>query len=202
MSQDGHYSSVHFTNYNQVLHLEEWKDYHIPYNDIDTSRLFEETASIFPQFLLEEDEDGGIPLNSSIFGAKVYKNRSLLKTRVWTDLGLEHLRPDAAARKLPDNTILRALRPPAASDEPSISDFLANGYHSEASFNPDVSNVSGDEIWLNTTSEYLANHTFSNMKVRSNSGSFPSAHHQTPRIAKTRQLSQEKVQTPISRIMR
>ncbi|GEQ71198.1 hypothetical protein JCM33374_g4879 [Metschnikowia sp. JCM 33374] len=218
MSSDSRYSYVHFSHVNQANYMDEWKDYHIPYNDIDTSRLFEETANIFPQFLLEEEEDGAIPLNSSIFGAKVYKNRNLLKKKIWTDLNLDGLRTGVTTKRLPDPSILHALHGSSvAADEVALSDFLANGYNADTTFNPDssASNISHDELWLNTTSEYSANHTFSNMKMRSNSGTYVTPHHQahpaqapapaplqTPRIGKTRQPSQEKFQTPITRIVR
>lgn len=191
--------------------MEDWKDYHIPYNEIDTSRLFEETANIFPQFLLEEEEDGAIPLNSSIFGAKMYKNRNLLKNEIWTDLNLDGLRTSLSTKRLPDTSILKSLNSSlAAADNLALNDFLSNGYNSEVAFNADTlaSNISHDELWLNTTSEYLANHTFSNMKMRSNSSTHvaPSyqapAPMQTPRVGKTRQPSQDKFQTPITRIMR
>lgn len=191
--------------------MEEWNDYQIPYNEIDTSRLFEETANIFPQFLLEEDEDGAIPLSSSIFGAKVYKNRNLLKNKIWTDLNLDGLRTGATIKKLPDTSILNSLHSSLdIAGEIELSEFLSNGYNADTNFNPDVlaSSILHDELWLNTTSEYLANHTFSNMKMRSNSGTYAAPHHQapaplqTPRIGKTRQPSQDKFQTPITRIMR
>lgn len=191
--------------------MEEWKDYQIPYNEIDTSRLFEETANIFPQFLLEEDEDGAIPLSSSIFGAKVYKNRNLLKNKIWTDLNLDGLRTGTTIKKLPDTSILNSLHSSQdIASEIELSEFLSNGYNADTNFNPDVlaSSILHDELWLNTTSEYLANHTFSNMKMRSNSGTYAAPHHQapaplqTPRIGKTRQPSQDKFQTPITRIMR
>lgn len=191
--------------------MEEWNDYQIPYNEIDTSRLFEETANIFPQFLLEEDEDGAIPLSSSIFGAKVYKNRNLLKNKIWTDLNLDGLRTGTTIKKLPDTSILNSLHSSLdIAGEIELSEFLSNGYNADTNFNPDVlaSSILHDELWLNTTSEYLANHTFSNMKMRSNSGTYAAPHHQapaplqTPRIGKTRQPSQDKFQTPITRIMR
>lgn len=211
MSLDSQYSYVHFSHVNQANYMEEWNDYQIPYNEIDTSRLFEETANIFPQFLLEEDEDGAIPLSSSIFGAKVYKNRNLLKNKIWTDLNLDGLRTGATIKKLPDTSILNSLHSSLdIAGEIELSEFLSNGYNADTNFNPDVlaSSILHDELWLNTTSEYLANHTFSNMKMRSNSGTYAAPHHQapaplqTPRIGKTRQPSQDKFQTPITRIMR
>lgn len=211
MSLDSQYSYVHFSHVNQANYMEEWKDYQIPYNEIDTSRLFEETANIFPQFLLEEDEDGAIPLSSSIFGAKVYKNRNLLKNKIWTDLNLDGLRTGTTIKKLPDTSILNSLHSSQdIASEIELSEFLFNGYNADTNFNPDVlaSSILHDELWLNTTSEYLANHTFSNMKMRSNSGTYAAPHHQapaplqTPIIGKTRQPSQDKFQTPITRIMR
>ncbi|QBM87693.1 Apc13p protein [Metschnikowia aff. pulcherrima] len=211
MSLDSHYSYVHFSHVNQATYMEEWKDYHIPYDEIDTSRLFEETANIFPQFLLEEEEDGAIPLNSSVFGAKVHKDKNLLRKKIWTDLNLDGLRTGQNIKRLPDASILNSLHTTQnPAGDLALNDFLSNGYNAEMTFNPDVlaSNMSHDELWLNTTSEYLANHTFSNMRMRSNSGTYAAPHHQapaplqTPRVGKTRQPSQEKFQTPITRIVR
>lgn len=204
MSQDSVFSSVHFTHPNQALFMEKWREYAIPYDDIDTSRLFEATASIFPQFLLEDEEDGAIPLHSSVFGAKVSKNKNSLKDDIWNDLSTEVLRSNAMLKKTPDNTILRPLHYTEDTDAAvSINDFLANGYNREVlSSNADTltGSVSHEDIWLNLTSEYPMNHTFS-MKMRSNSytGQQPV---QTPRVGRTRQHSQDKFQTPITRIMR
>lgn len=191
--------------------MEEWTDYKIAPNDMDTSRLFESTADMFPQFLLEEEEDGSIPLNSTVFGAKVYRNRNLLQKQAWTDFNLDVLRSDATAKKLPDQQILRLLYYTQDPElDVSLNDFLSNGYNYEQEFNADTlaENILNDEIWLNTTSEYLANHTFSNMKMRTTRdtysgqhGSYQTAQNgaQTPRMAR-RRPSQEKFQTPITRI--
>ncbi|OBA20595.1 hypothetical protein METBIDRAFT_43435 [Metschnikowia bicuspidata var. bicuspidata NRRL YB-4993] len=211
MSLDSQYSYVHFSHVNQADYMEDWKDYRIPYNDIDTTRLFEETANIFPQFLLEEEEDGAIPLSSSIFGAKVYKNRNLLKNKVWTDLNLDGLRTAPTLKRLPDASILNSISSSLVpADELALNEFLSNGYNADMSLNADAlaCNISHDELWLNTTSEYLGNHTFSHIKTRSNSGTHAAPLHQapaplqTPRVGKTRQPSQDKFQTPITRIMR
>lgn len=210
MSQDSVYSRVHFNNSQQAVYMEQWEDYSIPYNDVDTSRLFELTANIFPQFMVEDEEDDTIPLSSSIFGAKVYKNRSLLKRKLWTDLNLDALRSSPTTEKLPDATILQSLHETPHGSTVTLDDFLSNGYNAEPGFNPDtlVANKSHDEMWLNTTSEFLANHTFANVKLRSNSNSHTNTHHlasgsmQTPRPGRTRQPSQDKFQTPITRIMR
>lgn len=209
MSKDSLYSYVHFIHPQQALYMEQWEDCPIPYNDINTSRLFEAAASIFPHFMLEDEEEDSIPMNSSIFGAKVYKNQSLLKKNVWSDLNVDPLRSNSTIKKLPDATILKSLHmAPQRENNASLDDFLSNGYNTEVSFNADtlLGNKSHDEIWLNTTSEFLANHTFANVKLRSNSGSHANVYHlvlgqlQTPRIGRTRQPSQEKFQTPITRI--
>lgn len=188
--------------------MENWKDFTIPYDDIDVTRLYEATANIFPQFLLDEDEDGAIPLNSSIFGAKVSKNRGALQKSVWCDLNLDPLRADSTTVKVPDDTILKSLYF-AEEDIPDISlhHFLSNGYGPELFvFNPDqsVANISHDDIWLHTTSEFSVNHTFSNIKTRSNSTTHThnAAPVLTPRPGRTRQMSNDKFQTPITRILR
>lgn len=209
---DSHYSYVHFSHANQAAFMEEWTDYKIAPNDIDTARFFDATADIFPQFLLEEEEDGSIPLNSSVFGAKVYRNKNLSQKKAWTDLNLDALRTNATIKKIPDQQILRLLHYSQSDDlDVSLNDFLSNGYSAE----PDphhadmlAENVSHDDIWLNTTSEFLANHTFSNMKMRTSSNNFSGQHNssylapggaQTPRMTR-RRPSQEKFQTPITRI--
>lgn len=207
---DSLYSYVHFTHSNQSTFMENWKEYPLPYDDIDTTHLFEATANIFPQFLLDEEEDGAIPINFSVFGAKVSKSRSLLQRKVWTDLNLDPLRSDSTTQKLPDKTILKSLHF-AKSDatDVSLNDFLSNGYNSESSvLNADLTfaNVSHDDIWLHTTSEFGHNHTFSHMKSRSNSTNHvntqPAPPVQTPRMGRTRQPSHDKFQTPITRILR
>lgn len=192
---DAVYSSVHFTNYNQAIYMEEWTNYAIPHDNIDTTHLFEATASIFPQFLLEDEDDGAIPMNSSVFGAKVHRNRSLMKAPVWNDLTAEALRQNQP--KLRDETILASLH--STAGPVSLADFMANGY--SVDMFADTSTLSHEDIWLNTTLDFL-NHTFSNMKLRSNSNLYPmQSIAQTPRV-RARQLSLEKFQTPITRIMR
>lgn len=192
--------------------MEEWTDYKIAPNEIDTARFFDATADIFPQNLLEEEEDGSIPINSSVFGAKVYRNKNLTQKKAWADLNLEALRTNATVKKVPDLQILRLLHYSQSDDlDVALNDFLSNGYNAE----PDphhadmlAENVSHDDIWLNTTSEFLANHTFSNMKMRTSSNNFSGQHNssyqapggtQTPRMTR-RRPSQEKFQTPITRI--
>lgn len=201
---DASYGYAHFSNDDQAVYMEEWKEYPIPFDDIDTVGLMEATANLFPQFLLEEEEDGAIPLNSTTFGAKLYKNRNLLKHKVWTDLNVDTLRSTATASKLPDKTILHALHFDQDDEaEVTIGDFLANGYNSELKVNPDMSTSSHDDNWLNLLSDFPTHHTFSNIKLRNNSTSHV---HQTPIVqtprARTRQPSQDKFQTPITRIMR
>lgn len=208
---DSHYSHVHFSHPNQAAFMEEWNDYKITPNDIDTTRLFEATADLFPQFLLEEEEDGSIPLSSSVFGAKVYRNKNVLQTKAWEDLNLGPLRSDAILKKQQDQQILHPLYNVQTEDlDLTLNEFLSNGYKAEPELHADIlaDNMSNDDIWLNTTSEYLANHTFSNMKLRKTSNNFSGPHNssyvgqtgaQTPRVAR-RRPSQEKFQTPITRI--
>lgn len=208
---DSLYGYVHFSNDNEALYTEEWKEYQIPYDDIDTTRLMEATANIFPLFLFDEEEDGAIPLYSSTFGSKIYKNRNLLKQKIWSDLNMDCLRSNSTAKKLPDATLLNSLHFDQDDDaDVSLGDFLSNGYNAEVSkINPDVSggSLSHEDIWLNTSSDFPSHHTFTNIKLRSNSGTHTTMHQnsaavQTPRVGRTRQPSQDKFQTPITRIMR
>lgn len=186
--------------------MEGWTDYSISPNDIDTARLFEATADMFPLFLLEEEEDGSIPLNSSVFGAKVYRHRNLLQKKAWYDLNLDPLRSESCVKKLPDLQILRLVHQTETGlCDANLNDFLSNGYNADPDPHSDMlaENASNDDIWLNTTSEYLANHTFSNMKMRQSSTfgqhSTYALGAQTPRLGR-RRSSQEKFQTPITRI--
>lgn len=178
----------------------------MPYDEIDTTLLFQASANIFPQFLLEEEEDGAIPLNLATFSSKVNKNKNLLRQPIWTDLGTDQLRSDAKVKKIPDQTILKLLHSGMGDD--SLTDFLSNGYNAEFSvLANDNCNVS--DSWLNVTSDFPVNHTFSNVRMRSTSGShhhhqqlneYPALH--TPQVGRTRQMSLEKYQTPIGRIVR
>lgn len=219
---DSHYTSVHFIHANQASFMEEWTDYAIAPNDIDTSRLFEATADMFPQLNADDDDDDALS-QGAVFGSKVYRHRTLHPKKIWTDNNLDVLRADGhtnrptspkatsgsggpTMRKLPDLQILHLLHQ-ANTDllDLSLNDFLSNGYNADTRYSEDaLENVSADDLWLNTTAEYLANHTFSNMRMRGTSGSFqhgtytaPGA--QTPRMAR-RRPSQEKFQTPITRI--
>lgn len=207
---DASYGYVHFGNDNLAQYIDEWKDYHIPYDDIDTTNLMDATANIFPQFLFEEEEDGAIPLSSSTFGARIYKNKNLLRLRAWSDLNIDSLRSTPDTKRLPDATILRSLH----FDEfdvadVSLGDFLSNGYNTEVTKGyPDISgaSMSQDDNWINTSSDFPTHHTFSNIKLRSNSTTQANPQNssviQTPRVARTRQASQDKFQTPITRIVR
>lgn len=203
MSKDLVYLSVHFSHPDQVEFMEDWRNYHVPFDDIDTSQLFQALANIFPQFLLEEEEDGAIPLSLATFSSKVNKNKNMLRQPIWTDLGTDHLRSDSKTSKLPDQTILKPLHSAVGDD--SLTDFLSNGYNAEFSvLSQDNYNVS--DSWLNVTSDFPVNHTFSNVRMRSTSGphrqpsDYPALH--TPQVGRTRQMSLDKYQTPIGRIVR
>ncbi|KAK8443275.1 Apc13p protein [Candidozyma auris] len=200
MSRDSIYSRVHFSHARQVEFMEDWRNYHVPFDDIDTAQLNQASVNIFPQFLLEEEEDGAIPLNSAAFSSKVNKSKNLLRQPIWTDLGTEQLRADAKSTRLPDETILKSLH--SAVGEESLTNFLSNGYNNEQSvLANDNYNVS--DSWSNVTSEYPINHTFSN-RLRSTSGNRSSEmqHLHTPQLGRVRQASSERYQTPIGRIVR
>lgn len=172
MSRDSVFSQVHHAHPNQALFIEKWHDFKLPYDDIDTLRLFEVTANVFPQLLQDDDEDGAIPLNSSLFGAKLYKNWGN-KEKVWTDLGIDMFRSDATLQKLPDKTILKS-----AKSDAQLS-FMANGYEDAES----------SHDWL--LSEF-PNHTFSHK--------FRNSVTQTPRVQ--RHSSLERNYTPTARNLR
>lgn len=157
MSSDSGYSYIHFSHENQAVFMESWRHYDIPHDDIDTAGLFQATALIFPLFLLEDEEDGAIPLNSSVFGTKVNKQRNLLKEPQWTDLSLERLRGASKNRKS-DQTVLKSLH--SRSTEPAaLSSFLSNGY--AAGRRSSVLMAENTSDWLNTSSDFPSNNTFS-----------------------------------------
>lgn len=210
MSRDASFSYVHIDDPNHVLYMERWADAPIPFDDVDTHALVEATSNLFPQFLMEEEDDGGIPINSSTFGAKVYKNKSLLKDWVWSDLAIHDFLKEGPG--IPDKTILNSFYSTQSPDDDlQISAFLANGYDRDIQplQSPDVNSsiVAGD---ISANSSDLigpSNNTF-NLNLRSNSNSGPANQplpfqQQTPQVARTRQVSTDKsFQTPIARIVR
>lgn len=225
-ARDSTFSYVHLDDPNQVIYMEKWEDDPIPFNDIDTQALIEATTSLFPQYLLDEEEDSGLPINTSTFGTKVYKNRKLLKDKAWSDLGIfeKFLDESSSIHKQTDKTILKSVHTKLSNnpyenlDEPdefTLAEFLSNGYNPSDTMDilspPDMVNDSimgnnAGDISVNSTSDLLipSNNTFS-MNIRSTSGtnSNQNALIQTPRVARSRQPSTDKIfQTPVTRIMR
>lgn len=221
-TRDSTFSYVHIVDPNQVLYMERWRDDPIPFDDIDTQTLIEATTSLFPQLLLEEEEDGAIPINSTTLGAKVYKNRKLLKDKVWSDLGIfeKFLNETSSLNKQVDQTILKPVHSKheqgtyqflEESHDLEIGDFLSNGYsandnlHNILSPGNDSMMAYHGDISLNSTSDMLgpSNNTFSNYRSNSMTNQTGQGPIQTPRHARTRQFSNDKnFQTPITRIMR
>lgn len=187
-TRDSTFSYVHIDNPNQVLYMEKWHDEPIPFDDIDTHALVEATSNLFPQILLEDEDDSGIPINLSIFGAKVFKNRNLMKEKVWTDLNIDKFLKE---ERPPDNTVLKSIYTKLDTNGLTISDFLSNGFAHQP--DPVFSPPSIDH----STTEFLPNNTF----FRSNSTDGSQVLH-TPRVGRTRQPSTDKLQTPITRTMR
>ncbi|ODV80534.1 uncharacterized protein CANTADRAFT_25039 [Suhomyces tanzawaensis NRRL Y-17324] len=224
-TRDSTFSYFHIDDPNQVLYMERWKDDPISFDDIDTQALLEETSNLFPQMMLEEDdEEGAIPISSMRLGAKLIKNKELLKEKTWNDLGIfeKFLNEGSALHKEVDRTIIRPLHTkPSAfgreeSEELSIGEFLSNGYlasdHMDSILSPDMVNdsimgVHQGDTSINSTSDMIVpeNNTFLNFRSGSIGGSSAQAGSaiQTPRIGRTRQSSTDKnFQTPITRIMR
>ncbi|EAZ63663.1 hypothetical protein PICST_28046 [Scheffersomyces stipitis CBS 6054] len=110
-TRDSTYSYVHIDDPNQVIYMEKWQDDPIPFDDIDTQQLLEATANLFPQLLLEEEEDGAIPIQPATYGAKAYKNRQLLKDKIWNDFGIfeKFLNESSSLNKQVDKTILGSM---------------------------------------------------------------------------------------------
>lgn len=185
---DSLFHSLHFLHPNQALYIETWQDLPISYDPIDTGSLFDAASAVFPHLLDTDEDDDLLPINLSTFGAKFNKSRQLNNRKVWSDVLPENLKAMLSRPKLEDETILRPMRRTNEVNV-AIDDFLANGYKAE------TEDRILEESWLNTT-DLQANHTFS-MKMRSNSVN--SIH--TPRI-RTRQVSLDKFQTPVARIIR
>lgn len=184
--RDSAFTYIHIDNPNQVLYMEKWQDDPIPFDDIDTHSLLEATSNLFPQLLLEDEEDGGIPISSSTFGAKVYKNRNLLKEKVWTDLGVydKFLKESSSLHKQTDQTILKPIFTKLSNgyldtledfSRLTINDFLSNGYGSDHTANqllmspPDV----GPDISGMSSSDYIGP-TNNSFVIRQSSTSGPS----------------------------
>ncbi|ODV68237.1 hypothetical protein HYPBUDRAFT_152822 [Hyphopichia burtonii NRRL Y-1933] len=207
--RDSTFTYVHMDDLNQVLYMEKWQDDPIPFDDIDTQGLFEATSSLFPQFLLEDEEDGGIPINSSTFGAKVYKNRSLLKEKVWTDLGIydKFIKESSSLHKQSDKTILKSINTKltnpmdelTTSDTLALNEFLSNGYATENAINhmlapSDITSnsINAGDLSITSASDYLGpgNNTFilkSNLPSGSTSQAQVQSHH-TPQQPGANQL--------------
>lgn len=230
---DGSYSYVHFTNPNQVLYMEKWSNNDaIPYDDIDTQTLFEATANLFPQFLLEEEEDGGIPINPANFSVKYYKNKKLMKDRVWSDLGIHDrfLNEHTQLHNQTDKTILKPLHhshheygqeenDPETSINPmaeelslTIAHFLANGYYPSDGIDQMLTSndLVNDSIMGNNTSDLSINlntdfipPNFPVPKRNNSNGNITYNPNQTPRVGRPRQTSNDRnFQTPVTRILR
>ena len=115
------------------------------------------------------------------------------------------------------NVVDKTLVPPVAGD-PDLAEFLSNGYNKEEllvlQLSPGNNTVlHNSDMSLNSTSDYVgnSNNTFINMRSNSTSHQQPSQQQlqqlqqlqfQTPRPGRVRQVSTDKFQTPVSRIMR
>ncbi|EGV61864.1 Apc13p protein [Yamadazyma tenuis] len=214
---DGNYTFVHFTNPNQVLYMEKWSDEDpIPFDDIDTHSLFEATSSLFPQFLLEDEEDGGMPLNPANFSANYYKNKRLLRDVSWSDNGIfdKFLKEGNESDNRADKTILKPLHSKASSetDEFPISQFLSNGFAapdnldmiSSHDINDSIMGHNTSDISINLNTDFIPPNFPMPKRNNSNSNvSFANGPVQTPKVARVRQPSNDRTyQTPVARISR
>ncbi|CCE88858.1 Piso0_001647 [Millerozyma farinosa CBS 7064] len=224
--RDSVYSYVHLQDQNHVIYMEKWQDDPLPFNDIDTQILFEQTSNLFPQFLIEEEEEGEVPVNSATFGAKVYKNRKLLKQKTWSDLGAyeKFLDENSNLHKKKDTTILKPVYNKQGTREYdsfdadrhfTITEFLSNGYGIGDSIENMLSpadmvndsmmgNSAADVSAISTTDLLAASNNTWSMNMRSNSDSIHQNNIvQTPRSGRSRQPSNDRIfQTPVTRIMR
>lgn len=216
MARDGIFLYVHLDDPNKVLYMERWKDEPIPFDDIDTTNLIESVINVYPQLFAEdEEEDGMISFTSQQFGSKIYKSRRSIKQKTWMDLNLLSFfnNNNDDDKKIIDKTLI----PPVAGD-PDLADFLNNGYNKQEYLILQTPLPHGD-VSLNSTSEYPTN-TFSNLRTNSMGNHQHQQQHQqpqsqvqpvqlqsqlqfqTPRPGRVRQVSADKFQTPIGRIMR
>ena len=225
-TRDSHYSHIHFNDSNQVLCMEKWGNYDpIPYDDIDTEVLFEATSNLFPQFLLEEEEDGGIPINPNNFSTKFYKNRRLREDRIWSDLGIfdRFLEENSDLHKQTDKTMLKPIYNRSddtkfnADNDFTIASCLSNGYEPNDNLDNMISsndlvndsimghNTSDLSINMNSNSDFIPPNTnFFPITKRNNSNSNITPHGaiaQTPRVGRPRQSSND-YQTPVTRMLR
>lgn len=204
---DSSYTFVHFTNPNQVLYVEKWTDNDpIPFDDIDTRRLFEATASLFPQFMLDEEEEGAIPINPTNFSAKYYKTKRLSKEKIWSDSTVyENFfngKKDGG-----DRTILKPLTNKQlglVDDDLSLGQFMSNGYNLNDNMDHMMlTNDFNDSIMGNNSDLSINLHTDfipPNFPKRNGSTSNNFNATQTPKVGRARQLSNDRTyQTPISR---
>ncbi|EGW35787.1 uncharacterized protein SPAPADRAFT_53945 [Spathaspora passalidarum NRRL Y-27907] len=227
MSRDGVYSYIHLDDSKKVLYMEQWKQESLPFDDIETHNLVEATSTLFTKlFLDDEEEEESLPIHPAVFGNKIYKSRSMLKEKVWTDLALteKFLDESSELNKLHDKTILPSLSSEVEQQfgELSLAEFLSNGYnipddHLDSVLSPNLTDsipqhhfrrhrLSHRDISLNSTSDLsVPNNSFQNIRSSSGTGNpvAPPGSLQTPRTGRVRQVSTDKnFQTPISRIMR
>ncbi|CAI5759211.1 unnamed protein product [Candida verbasci] len=197
MSKDGIYSYVQFDDPSKVIYMENWINEPIPFNDIDTTNLIEKTGELFAN----DDEEDEINLNSLQFGSKTYKNRKS-KNKKWMDLNIEHFLKDSERdKKLIDETLLPGLT--------NVSEFLTDGQDQIDDHLILQSPELNHDFSINSTSDLInhASNTFLNLRSHSNqqqqsNQSQNSQVFQTPRPGRVRQVSSDKFQTPIARIMR
>lgn len=212
MSRDSAYSYAHLNSLSHVLHMELWKDSPIPFDDIDTLSLMEAVSNIFPNLLLDDDDEDGLPMSSSMAGLKLSKNRKNMQQNHWMDLSLHerYLNPNSNLHMTHDTTILQPLYTQQNSDlEYSgalLADFLANGRshlqdQADIASPEDFSDSNIADVSTNLSTDIISHHnnTFA-FKIRSNSGSGQA---QTPRVRSRNPSTDNKgFQTPITRSMR
>lgn len=223
---DSTYSYIHHIDPKQVLHMEKWQDDPIPYGDVDTQPLIEASSGLFSQFMAEDEEDNDYPINPSIFGRKLYKNRRNPSDRVWSDLAVydSFLNESSSLFKQKDNTILKSVHTNLeglfeSNDEVegfSMAHFLSNGFaHEEVmdtilkthDLNDSIIGGATGDLSLLSALELPVPHNTSmigSSRIPSNPiNTSVNAANQTPRMNRSRQPSSDRIfQTPITRIMR
>lgn len=194
--------------------MEKWsEDDPIPYDDIDILPLLEATQSLFPQFVLEEEEDGGIPINPANFSAKYYKNKGKSKDRIWCDTTAfeKFLDLDQHASRQ-DKTILRPLHSTDTdlvveqANDFSVAQFLRNGYASSDmegllvlahDVNDSIMGPNTSDVSINLNTDFIPPHFPLPKRTGSNS-----AVNQTPKVRARQPSNDRTYQTPIARMRR
>ncbi|CAN3353925.1 hypothetical protein DICA3_A10968 [Diutina catenulata] len=177
---DSSYNYSHINHPNHILYASKWSLQPIPYDDIDTERLLDSMAALFP----DDEDDITMPQLKAATRRKGQKKNQ----PVWTDLSLDRFlasTPQTARDAYRDHTMV----PPMFTGEDEsdgVNEYLSNGFNHPA------------------TTLFTAQSTFSHMQSPPPLGYEPPsfATPATPRIrassnmSETPRIRQSSVHTP------